>query len=81
MSKKLEPLSPDAIAAIDKKIEETEGLAPAHYLPTSQSGEACFHYPAWDTLPPFIELPGSCDLTITGFSGFNAFQVSSQNHT
>ena len=70
-------LTPEATAAINKKIEDTQGLKSEYYQTTSQSDAACFYYPVWETLPSTIELPGPCNTSITGVANFDGERVSS----
>ena len=77
LSKQLSGLNTEHTNAINAAIEANADLDLAQYDKTSQSNEACFYYPVWDTLPPTIELPGPCDSSITGFANFDAAAVSS----
>ncbi|XP_050551207.1 uncharacterized protein LOC118275267 isoform X6 [Spodoptera frugiperda] len=64
-------LTESAQLAIQEHISNNIDLYEGYYQTTKQDNAACFYYPVFDQLPLSIELPGPCDASIKGISGFN----------
>ncbi|XP_064293123.1 uncharacterized protein LOC128682706 [Plodia interpunctella] len=71
---RIEEFPAAAQTAMDAVISENQVLYPQFYSTTSQTANACFHYPEQDGQQ--VILPGQCDDFITNEQNFNAIEYT-----
>lgn len=76
LSRSRSDLSEAANTVINQIVDSNIDLWEGYYRTIGQDNDACFHYPIFDELPSFIELPGPCPDAIRGVSDFNVDAVS-----
>ncbi|XP_053614015.1 uncharacterized protein LOC128677296 [Plodia interpunctella] len=71
---RIEEFPAAAQTTMDAVISENQVLYPQFYSTTSQTANACFHYPEQDGQQ--VILPGQCDDFITNEQNFNAIEYT-----